>query len=236
MKLNRTNSRTYTSNREINVIPDFCPNSMGSVLFSTGNTRVICAATVSDDVPPYAESDGMGWLTAEYTMLPYSTFTRKKREFKKRDGRSVEIQRLIGRSLRAGIDLSKISGYSITVDCDVLQADGGTRTASITGGFLAMKMAVEKMLNDGMISENPLLPNVAAVSVGIVEGELLLDLDYKEDSRADVDMNVVMNSEGKLIEVQGTGESAVFSIEELNSMIELAGSGINKLIEVQNSY
>ncbi len=236
MKLKRMNSRTFTSNREISVIPDFCPNAAGSVLFSTGNTRVICAATLSTDVPPYAEKDGTGWLSAEYTMLPYSTQTRKPREFKKRDGRSVEIQRLIGRSLRAGIDLSKIPGYSIAIDCDVLQADGGTRTASITGGFLAMKMAVDKMLKEKLIAENPLLPNVAAVSVGIVDGEILLDLDYSEDSRAEVDMNVVMNSQGKLIEVQGTGESSVFSIEELNSMIETAKSGIEKLISVQNMY
>jgi len=168
-------------------------------------------------------------------MLPYSTKSRTKREFMKRDGRSVEIQRLIGRSLRAGINLGKFQGYSIFIDCDVIQADGGTRTASITGGYIAMKLAVERMLREGLITENPLTGNIAAISVGIVDGELLLDLDYSEDSHADVDMNIVMNSKFDLIEIQGTGEQTSFSISMMNSMVETAKRGIEELINIQNS-
>jgi ribonuclease PH len=234
MKLTRANSRTNSSIRETSVIKNFCPNSYGSVLLSMGNTKVICAASVDTTVPEHAKLANTGWLTAEYTMLPYSTNKRTKREFNKRDGRSVEIQRLIGRSLRAGIDLSKFQGFSMFIDCDVVQADGGTRTASITGGYIAMKLAVERMLAEGLLPENPLIGNIAAISVGIVDGEILLDLDYSEDSIAEVDMNIVMNHKFELIEIQGTGEHAPFTIQKMNLMIETARKGIEELMLIQN--
>lgn len=236
MSLTRTSTRGNSSIRNIEVIPDFCPHAMGSVLFCTGNTRVICAATVSQDVPEHAMKKNEGWLSAEYTMLPYSTLSRKKRDTVKRDGRSVEIQRLIGRSLRAGIDFSVIPGISVYVDCDVVQADGGTRTASITGGFIAMKLAFSRMLKQGMIQADPVKTNIAAISVGIVNDLLLLDLDYSEDSRAMVDMNIVMDGDYNLIEIQGTGEQAPFSVQSMNDMVELARKGIAELFEIQNRY
>lgn len=232
--LKRINTRGNSSIRETSVTVNFCENSYSSVLFSMGNTKVICAASIDTDVPDHAKNKNTGWLTAEYTMLPYSTQRRTKREFNKRDGRSVEIQRLIGRSLRAGIDLGRFQGYSMFIDCDVIQADGGTRTASITGGYIAMKLAVERMMREGLISENPLTGNIAAVSVGIVDDEILLDLDFSEDSRAAVDMNIVMNSRFEFIEIQGTGEQAPFSIDTMNRMVETAGKGIGELIIIQN--
>jgi len=200
-----------------------------------GNTKVICAASIDTALPDHAKINNTGWLTAEYTMLPYSTQKRTKREFNKRDGRSVEIQRLIGRSLRAGIDLSKFQGFSMFIDCDVVQADGGTRTASITGGYIAMKLAINRMLQEGLIAEDPLIGNIAAISVGIVDGDMLLDLDYSEDSVAEVDMNVVMNHNFELIEIQGTGEHAPFSISKMNDMIEIARKGIDELMIIQNN-
>ncbi|HPS59063.1 MAG TPA: ribonuclease PH [Spirochaetota bacterium] len=236
MNLTRTSTRGNSSIRNIEVIPDFCPHAMGSVLFSTGNTRVICAASITQDVPDHALKKNEGWLTAEYTMLPYSTLSRKKRDTVKRDGRSVEIQRLIGRSLRAGVDFSLIPGISVFVDCDVIQADGGTRTASITGGFIAIKLAFAKMLKEGVILSNPVKTNIAAVSVGIVDNELLLDLDYSEDSRAMVDMNIVMDGDFNLIEIQGAGEQAPFSVQKMNEMVKLAQKGITGLFEIQNRY
>ncbi len=222
--------------REITVQTDFCKNAYGSVLFGMGDTKVICAVNIAEDVPEHAKKKNNGWLSAEYTMLPYSTISRTKREFTKRDGRSVEIQRLVGRSLRAGIDLSKIPGYSIYVDCDVIQADGGTRTASITGGYLAMKLAVNRMIKEGLIQENPLISNIAAISVGLIDNVVYLDLDYEKDSRADVDMNIVMNGELEFIEIQGTGENTSFSGKHLAEMLEAAESGIRELIAVQNLY
>lgn len=222
--------------REITVQTDFCKNAYGSVLFGMGDTKVICAVNIAEDVPDHAKKKNNGWLSAEYTMLPYSTSSRIKREFTKRDGRSVEIQRLVGRSLRAGIDLSKIPGYSIYVDCDVIQADGGTRTASITGGYIAMKLAVGRMLKEGKISVNPLISNIAAVSVGIIDNVVYLDLDYEKDSRADVDMNIVMNGEFEFIEIQGTGEQTSFSGRQLAEMLEAAETGIRHLVDVQNLY
>lgn len=236
MSLTRTSTRGNSSIRKIEVIPGFCPHAMGSVLFGMGNTRVICAATVTQDVPEHALKKNEGWLSAEYTMLPYSTLSRKKRDTVKRDGRSVEIQRLIGRSLRAGVDFSLIPGFSVFVDCDVVQADGGTRTASITGGFIAMKLAFAKMQDRGMIHSNPVKTNIAAISAGIVSGELLLDLDYSEDSKALVDMNIAMDGDYNLIEIQGTGEQAPFSIQKMNDMVELARTGIAELFEIQNRY
>lgn len=235
MNSSRRSTRGISSIRETTAIADFCRNSYSSVLFSMGNTKVICAASIDNDVPDHAKNKNTGWLTAEYTMLPYSTPRRTKREFTKRDGRSVEIQRLIGRSLRAGIDLGKFQGYSMWIDCDVVQADGGTRTASITGGYIAMKLAVDRMIREGLITESPLTGNIAAISVGIVDDMIHLDLDFSEDSRAAVDMNVVMNSKSELIEIQGTGEQAPFSKETLNRMIEIAGKGIEELILIQNS-
>jgi len=233
--LRKNSTRGTFSIRETSAVVDICSNSYGSVLFSMGNTKVICAASVDTDVPDFAKNKNIGWLTAEYTMLPYSTGKRTKREFSKRDGRSVEIQRLIGRSLRAGIDLGRFGGFSMFIDCDVLQADGGTRTASITGGYIAMKLAVDRMLREGLLPESPLKGNIAAISIGIVDDEILLDLDYSEDSRADVDMNIVMNSKLELIEIQGSSEQAPFSIDRMNSMVEIAEKGIEELINIQNS-
>ena len=224
------------STRNITAQLDFCKNAYSSILFGMGNTVVICAASISDDVPDHAKKKNIGWLSAEYTMLPYSTPTRTNREFTRRDGRSIEIQRLVGRSLRAAIDLSKIPGYSITIDCDVIQADGGTRTASITGGFIALKRAVDKMLKEGLIDSNPIITNVAAISVGIIDNTIHLDLDYEKDSRADVDMNIVMNGNFDFIEIQGTGEQTSFSNDQLNQLLKAAESGIRELISIQNLY
>ena len=224
------------STREITVQTDFCKNAYGSVLFGMGDTKVICAVNISEDVPDHSKRKNKGWLSAEYTMLPYSTSSRIKREFTKRDGRSVEIQRLVGRSLRAGIDLGKIPGFSIFIDCDVIQADGGTRTASITGGYIALKLAVDRMLKDGLITENPLISNIAAISVGVIDNVIHLDLDYEKDSNADVDMNVVMNGNFDFIEIQGTGEQTPFSILQLDGMLKAAEAGIRELIKIQNLY
>lgn len=211
-------------------MPDFCPVAAGSVLIRFGNTAVICAASVSEEVPKHAENRNQGWVSAEYTMLPYSTSPRTKRELLRKDGRAVEIQRLIGRSLRAGVDLSKIQGFAITVDCDVLQADGGTRTASITGGFLALRQAVRHLQEKYEVPEDPILRNIAAVSVGIVDGKPMLDLDYSEDSRAEVDLNVVMDDTGNFVEIQGTGEGRPFLQEELDTMLKLASDGIKEIM------
>jgi len=235
-KIKNPKKKKNLSIREISVQTDFCKNACGSVLFGMGNTRVICAVNYSSDVPDHAKIEDKGWLTAEYTMLPYSTISRKKREFNKRDGRSIEIQRLIGRSLRAAIDLSKIPGYSFYIDCDVVQADGGTRTAAITGGYIALKLALNRMFDEGLIIVNPLVTNIAAVSVGLINSEIHLDLDYEKDSKADVDMNIVMNGNYDFIEIQGTGEQSSFSYDQLNGMLEAARTGIKELIDIQNQY
>lgn len=229
-------TRDTSSIRTVNVRRDFCPASDGSVLFEMGNTRVICAAHVSDDVPLHAKEKGTGWVTAEYSMLPYSTSPRSPRRLARPDGRSVEIQRLIGRSLRRSVDLKKLAGYSIIVDCDVLQADGGTRTAGITGGFIALNLAISGMIEKGMLHETPVIAGVAAISVGFVENELLLDLEYSEDSQADVDMNVVMDSNYNLVEIQGTGENTSFSFAQLDEMLSLAKNGIEQLFAIQKEY
>jgi ribonuclease PH len=185
-------------------------------------------------VPLHAKEKGTGWVTAEYSMLPYSTSPRSPRRLARPDGRSVEIQRLIGRSLRRSVDLKKLAGYSIIVDCDVLQADGGTRTAGITGGFIALDLAISGMIKKGMLQESPVIAAVAAISVGFVDNELFLDLDYSEDSHADVDMNVVMDSNYNLVEIQGTGENTSFSFTQLDRMLSLARSGIEQLFHIQN--
>lgn len=223
--------------REIKITRNYQMHPMASVLIETGNTKVICAVTIDEGVPSWLRGKEQGWLTAEYSMLPSSTNTRARREVSrgKVSGRTAEIQRLIGRSLRAVIDLKKIPGYTITVDCDVIQADGGTRTASITGACTALQDAFTKMLKDDLIKENPLREYVAAVSVGLVDKELTLDLDYMADSSAEVDMNVVMTESGKLVEVQGTAEGEVFSRTQLNEMLDLAEKGIMELISYQKS-
>jgi len=206
----------------------------GSVLVEMGNTAVICSATVDLlNVPPFLKGTGSGWITAEYSMLPRATRERNLRERGKISGRSQEIQRFIGRSLRAGFDLSKIGEMTIIVDCDVLNADGGTRTASVNGGFVAVAIAISKLLEKGIIRENPFLGLIGAISVGVVDGTLLLDLDAEEDSKAEVDMNVVLRSDGTLVEVQGTGEKGTFSRKLLSDMLDLAEAGIKEIFEVQ---
>lgn len=221
--------------RDISITPHFLPHADGSVLICCGNTKVICTATIDENVPPFLRGKGEGWVTAEYGMLPASTESRMRREAAagKQSGRTQEIQRLIGRSLRACVDMGKLGERQILIDCDVIQADGGTRTASITGAFVALKMAVQKMLNDGRLPETPLIGNVAAISVGVVNGVPLLDLDYPEDSGCDSDVNLVMLNAEKIIEIQGTAEGAAFSVAELAQLIELGQKGIRELSDLQ---
>jgi len=223
--------------RDVVVERDYPTNAAGSVRIACGQTHVLCTASISTDVPPFlrdAETGEptSGWVTAEYSMLPGSTPDRKRRG---PDGRATEIKRLIGRALRAAVDLEKMPGVSIYCDCDVLKADGGTRTASITGAWIALADAISKAREDGLIQGNPLRGPVAAVSVGVVDGKIVLDLDYPLDSTAEVDMNVVMNHRGQFIEVQGTGEAGVFDREQLDRMLDAAGKGIRKLIRIQRA-
>jgi len=233
----RHDKRTVDQLREISFIPNIAPNSSGSVLVQFGNTRVICSAILEKKVPGWMRAQNVegGWITAEYAMLPYSTLDRKKRDSSrgKQDGRSVEIQRLIGRSMRAVVDLQKLPGLTLWIDCDVLQADGGTRTASITGSYVAAKMAVAKLMQEGAITEDPFIDSVAAVSVGIFEGTPVLDLDYFEDKDASVDANVVMTGSGKFVEFQATGEEATYTKAELDTLTELASKGIQRLTQMQ---
>ena len=207
----------------------------GSALIRCGDTHVLCTASVEEKVPPFLRGKNQGWVTAEYGMLPASTATRMRREAAagKQGGRTQEIQRLIGRSLRAAVNMAKLGERQILIDCDVIQADGGTRTASISGAYVALALAVKKLLSDGRIAENPLTGSIAAVSVGIVNGVPLLDLDYPEDSGCDSDINVVMNGEGKIIEIQGTAEGAPFDFDELAELIKLAQKGIAELSALQ---
>ncbi|MBQ4450941.1 MAG: ribonuclease PH [Clostridia bacterium] len=225
--------------RKVVITPDYTVMAAGSVLIECGQTRVLCTASVTEGVPPFKKGTGSGWLTAEYAMLPGSTSRRKERDGLKKDGRSVEIQRLIGRSLRAAVDLTRLGERTIYIDCDVLQADGGTRTASITGGFAALTLACQKLLAQGLIADSPVVRQVAAVSVGIVDDTPTLDLEYAQDSRAQVDMNVVMTRDAvgrmEYVEVQGTGEGRSFSREELNKLLNLAQSGIKQLMKKQLS-
>lgn len=219
--------------RSVNIQPGFTEMAAGSVLICSGRTRVLCTASVQNDVPPFLRGKGKGWVTAEYAMLPGATPQRKAREFSKRDGRSVEIQRLIGRALRSVCDLYALGERTVYIDCDVLQADGGTRTASITGAFVALCLACDKLMREGEIVDSPVRTQVAAVSVGISGGEPVLDLDYPEDSHAAVDMNIVMSGDGRIVEIQGTGEERPFSREELARLMELGESGIKVLMEKQ---
>ena len=233
----RSNNRSAEELRPVDLTPGIAPNALGSVLAAFGNTRVICAAILENKVPPWMQKQKIsgGWITAEYSMLPYSTDDRTARAITrgKIDGRTVEIQRLIGRSIRAVVDLEKLPGYTLWIDCDVLQADGGTRTASITGAYVAARLAVDKLIAEGVLAENPFRDSVAAVSVGIFQNQELLDLDYSEDKDASVDFNVVMTGKAQFVEVQGTGEESTFSQEQLDRLIVLAKRGIEHLTRLQ---
>jgi ribonuclease PH len=233
----RSDNRTPDQMRPVNIIPDFVSTAEGSVLIEVGNTRVICTASVEETVPSFLRNSGKGWVTAEYGMLPRSTLTRSPREAARGrvGGRTHEIQRLIGRSLRAVTDLQRLGERSVMIDCDVIQADGGTRTASITGAFVALGLALQKLVDAGTLTSVPLKDFVAAVSVGIVDGEALLDLNYEEDSRADVDMNLVMTGSRKFVEVQATAEHQAFDDKQLEKMTELARKGIQPLLSKQKS-
>lgn len=234
----RSDGRMADSLRPLEFKLDFAPHASGSVLACFGDTRVICAATLEKGVPRWMVQQNVvgGWMSAEYSMLPYSTLDRKKRDINrgKQDGRSVEIQRLIGRSLRAVADLSKLSGYTLWVDCDVLQADGGTRTASITGAWLAAEIAIRRAISAGSLEESPFVDSVAAISVGIVDDRPLLDLCYVEDKDASVDANIVMTGSGQFVEVQSSGEEATFSHQQLEDLVRLASGGIAQLTAEQN--
>ena len=230
----RKNNRKYDEMREVMIIPQFCPAALGSVLYSCGNTQVICAVSQAPQVPQHAIDKGIGWITAEYTILPYATNPRTERRSLRPDGRSVEIQRLIGRSLRTVLDLEALQGISLVVDCDVLQADGGTRTAAISGAYIALQFAVNKLLQQNVLVDNPIKAKVAAISIGYIGNDLLLDLEYEEDSQCDVDMNVVMDSNNNIIEIQGSGEKRSYSLKELDDMLQLASKGIQKIFKIQN--
>lgn len=221
--------------REIRITPDFLPHTDGSCLIEAGNTKVICTASIDENVPPFLRGKGQGWVTAEYGMLPASTASRMRREAAagKQSGRTQEIQRLIGRSLRAVVDLAQLGERQILIDCDVIQADGGTRTAAITGAFVALQMAVNKLVNAGMLLHNPIREAVAAVSAGVVGGVPLLDLDYPEDSGCDSDVNMVLTASGNIIEIQGTAEGAPFSPQELNALMLLGQKGVAELVQHQ---
>ena len=231
----RKDGREDNELRPITLIRDFTDTKGGSVLIRWGNTRVLCTALLEEGTMPFLKGTGKGWLTAEYAMLPSSTGNRKKRDYLKQDGRSTEIQRLIGRSLRAGVDLNKLGERVIYVDCDVLQADGGTRTASITGAYVAVALGVQKWLREGRLEEDPMIHRIAAVSVGIVNDRPMLDLCYGEDSAAQVDMNLVMDETGAFIEVQGTGEGRAFSRAELDALLSLGEVGIRALMDMQRA-
>src|SRR5215510_2863115 len=231
----RFEGRASDQLRSVRMTPGFIAQPEGAVLIEVGRTRVICAASVVESVPVFLKGQGKGWITSEYSMIPRATTTRTPREstIGKKSGRTQEIQRLIGRALRAAVDLQKLGERQIWIDCDVIEADGGTRTASITGAFVAMCIAIEKLLVSKSISENPIRSHVAAVSVGIVKGVPMLDLDYSEDSAADVDFNIVMTDRYEFVEIQGTAERFPFSTTALTQLLELGRRGIGELIEVQ---
>lgn len=227
--------RTADQMRPLEIIANFLPQTDGSALICCGNTKVICTATIDENVPPFLKDSGRGWITAEYGMLPASANGRMRREAVtgKQSGRTQEIQRFIGRSLRAVVNTEKLGSRQLLIDCDVIQADGGTRTASISGAYVALALAINKLLDSGKIYENPIREAVAAISVGIVNGKLLLDLDYPEDSGCEADINIVMTASQKLIEIQGTAEGAPFSIQQLNDLIVLAQQGIAHILQGQ---
>jgi ribonuclease PH len=233
----RQDQRAANQLRPVKITRNYTMHAEGSVLIEFGNTKVLCTASVEERVPPHKKGSGEGWVTAEYGMLPRATHTRSAREAAKgkQTGRTQEIQRLIGRSLRAVFDLKKLGERTISLDCDVIQADGGTRTASITGAFVAAQDAVNKLMAEGKLTESPVIGPVAAISVGIVQGTPLLDLEYTEDSACDTDMNVVMTGAGHYIEVQGTAEGAAFSRKEMDALLALAEAGIADLVKLQNA-
>jgi ribonuclease PH len=233
----RPSNRAPDEMRPIRITRNYTKHAEGSVLVEFGDTRVLCNATVEERIPPFLRGKGEGWVTAEYGMLPRSTNSRMGREAArgKQGGRTLEIQRLIGRSLRAVMDMKALGERSVTIDCDVIQADGGTRTASITGGYVALADAIQSLLDKQVISKNPLTGQVASVSVGIYKGTPVLDLDYPEDCNAETDMNVVKSNSGDFIEVQGTAEGHPFSQDELNNMLSLAGKGIEELLACQQA-
>ena len=235
--MNRPSGRQPDQLREVSIVRNFTCHAEGSVLVSFGNTQVICTASVEPGVPRFMRGQGRGWITAEYGMLPRSTGSRMGREASrgKQGGRTVEIQRLIGRSLRAAVDMEKLGENTITIDCDVIQADGGTRTASITGACVAMIDAFNYLQREKLLKEDPLLQLVASVSVGVYQGVPVLDLDYPEDSAADTDLNVIMGESGGFIEVQGTAEGAPFARSELDGMLDLAAKGIEELVALQKA-
>jgi ribonuclease PH len=236
----RINDRTKDQLRKVTIHPNYIKHAAGSVLIEIGDTRVICAANVEDKVPPFLINSGKGWVTAEYSMLPSATNPRGARESirGKIGGRTHEIQRLIGRSLRSVVNTDKLSGKTISIDCDVIQADGGTRTASITGAFLALAFSLDSMNKSGALAsrENIIKDYLAATSVGLIDGDAYLDLDYPEDSRAEVDLNVVMTGAGKFVEIQGTAEKEPFSLEDMHCFLDLATKGISQLIEIQKEF
>lgn len=240
MSFERADGRAADQLRPISFEAGIAPHATGSVLVSFGNTRVICGATIEENVPGWMRAQNVsgGWLTAEYSMLPYSTHDRKRRDSSKGkvDGRSVEIQRLIGRALRAVVDLEKLGPRTLWIDCDVLQADGGTRTASITGAYVAVKLAVGKLMAEGKIEENPIKDSIGAISVGILEGTALLDLPYVEDRDAEVDANIVMTGGGQFVEVQGSGEEATFSPDQLSELLALATKGLGEIAGLQADF
>lgn len=232
----RTDKRNPDDLREVKIEIETNLYAEGSAIIHMGETKVLCTATVEESVPPFLRDTGTGWVTAEYSMLPRSTRERMRRDSVrgKIGGRSHEIQRLIGRVLRSVVDFEVLGEKSIVIDCDVLQADGGTRTASITGAFVALKLAINKLKKEGLIENDPLLDYVAAVSVGIVDGDVLLDLNYEEDSTADVDMNIAMTGSGKFVEIQGTAEEHPFDSKQLSGLLEYAAKGIKELISLQS--
>ena len=233
----RPSGRAPDQMRPITFTPDFTMHAEGSVLVAFGNTKVICTASIEDRQPRWLKDVDQGWVTAEYGMLPRSTHSRMGREAARgrQGGRTMEIQRLIGRALRASVDLQKLGPRTVTLDCDVIQADGGTRTASISGAFVALSQALQRLRQVGDLDQDPVIGNVASVSVGIYDGVPILDLDYAEDSGAETDMNVVMDDQGRFIEVQGTAEGAPFSSAEMQAMLDLAHAGIDQIIASQNA-
>ena len=237
MNFRRTDGRSNDEVRPLEILTDYTLYPEGSVLVSTGNTKIICTASVEKKVPDWLlgdkKSGNQGWVTSEYRMLPSATGIRRRRNNFNLDGRTQEIQRLIGRSLRAVVDLSLLLGHTIWIDCDVIQADGGTRTASINAAWIALKDTFDKLIDNKKIKENPLVGQIAAVSVGIVNKEVILDLDYSQDSEADVDLNVVMTSDSEFIEIQGTGERKSFTQKELDQMIRIASVGIDEILDRQ---
>lgn len=235
MTYTRPDNRAYNQIRNTKITPNISPYAEGSALIEVGGTKVICTASVEDKVPMFMRNKGLGWVTAEYAMLPRATNTRTQRETQRPSGRTQEIQRLIGRSLRAVVDTKLLGERQIYLDCDVIQADGGTRCASITGAYVALALACRKLVKQGIIRTSPILSEVAAVSVGIIEGTTILDLAYEEDSTADVDMNVVCTGLGRFIELQGTAEREPFSREQMDEMLVLADIGVNKLFEIQRN-